>query len=269
VADPRDEFTLLCEFCGYAVEELGAEGHCPECGRPIAASLPARRDGTPWQRRPSAVSWWRTVCLVLRRPIGVWAIMRIEPARAGLGRVNTWLAAGFIATVAIARLVREARLSRAGASPPDASWWSQAVSALTLAAWGALGFVALYGGALVGLSALTQVEAWGVRFFGKRRGWRVTPTVADAVCGHASVGWLIAATLWAACALAVDTGWARWAVAELNLPRPRPSIWLRVLAPVSGFMIGLLIFEFLVYFGIRRNRFANRARPASVERARP
>lgn len=48
-----DEFTLLCERCGYVVEGLPTEEVCPECAKPIAESLPQRR-----QLRPS---FWRTL----------------------------------------------------------------------------------------------------------------------------------------------------------------------------------------------------------------
>ncbi|MEZ6318065.1 MAG: hypothetical protein R3B49_04810 [Phycisphaerales bacterium] len=53
-----DEYTVLCERCGYVVEGLDPAGACPECGKPIAESLPERRVGTPWQRARSA--WWDT-----------------------------------------------------------------------------------------------------------------------------------------------------------------------------------------------------------------
>ena len=256
--DPRDEFTLLCEACGYVVEGLPAEGQCPECGRLIAASLPQAREGTEWQRHPNpgTVAWCRTAGRALRRPVRIWESVRISGDR-GFGRATRWIAALLISVVVAARLVREWLLAP---GEPIGLWP------------GLFRLAALGGGVIVGtilamtvLSMLTHVEYLGVRFFGARRQWRVTPAVANTVCGHASVGWLVAALLWAACALAVDTGIARRLVAELGMPRPRPSVWLRALAPVSGFMLGLLIFEFLVYFGIRHNRFANRARPVAVE----
>jgi hypothetical protein len=47
----------------------------------------------------------------------------------------------------------------------------------------------------VGLPAalflLTWIETLGVRFFGKRRGWRVTRPIAWTVCSHAAIGWAI------------------------------------------------------------------------------
>ena len=71
-----DEFTLLCERCGYIVEGLDAAGACPECGKPISESLPEQRVGTPWQRKPGVGSlvwtWWMTV----RHPVGTLGVMR-------------------------------------------------------------------------------------------------------------------------------------------------------------------------------------------------
>ena len=44
---------LLCESCGYEIGGLRKSGACPECGRPIARSVPDARRGSPWQRRSS------------------------------------------------------------------------------------------------------------------------------------------------------------------------------------------------------------------------
>lgn len=258
--DPRDEFTLLCESCGYTIDGLPHAGNCPECGAPIAGSLPAHRPGTPWQQRRTAVNWWHTVALLMSRPRGVWARVRIEPVRSGFGRVNIVAASLLMSAVAAARLVREIRLADDAAS--NALWpWL-----IRLAPFMGLAAMMLVIGVL-GLTILTRIESLGVRFFGGRRGWRVTPAVADTVCGHATVGWLVAAALWAGCALAVDTGIARRVVVELGIPRPRPSMALRAIAPFAGFLVGLLVFEFLVYFGIRRNRYANRVRPDDAQRS--
>jgi len=62
----EDEYTLLCERCGYVIEGLPRDGACPECGRPIEDSLPERRTGTPWQRdgltlRAIASTWLMTL----------------------------------------------------------------------------------------------------------------------------------------------------------------------------------------------------------------
>ncbi len=249
--DPRDEFTLLCERCGYVIEDLPREGPCPECGTPIAESLPERRPGSPWQRWPGLVSWWRTTGVLLSHPHSAWSDICIEPVRASFGRVNTWVSTLLIGSVAATRLARQQHYPRYG--PPEA--WPP-ISVVWFSA-----FIIIAPLTLLAIAVLSQIEASGIQFFGKRRGWRITPTAADAICGHASIGWLIGALLWGAGALAVDSGLVARVLTSVDFADPYISAWIRALLPASGFFVGLLIFEFLVYFGVRRNRFANRSRP--------
>ena len=74
----KDEYTLLCEKCGYVIEGLDTAGNCPECGKPIAESLPERRVGTPWQQSPGVGSLVRTWWMTLRHPLRTLDVMRID-----------------------------------------------------------------------------------------------------------------------------------------------------------------------------------------------
>src|SRR5688572_22403275 len=66
--DWTDQYTLLCEGCGYPLETIPQEGSCPECGRLIKSSLASARTGSAWQRRPGIGSWFATAWRVLARP---------------------------------------------------------------------------------------------------------------------------------------------------------------------------------------------------------
>lgn len=54
-ADMPGVITPRCDECGYDLHMSDPQGRCPECGRPVAASLdPASRPPTPWEQDPRA-----------------------------------------------------------------------------------------------------------------------------------------------------------------------------------------------------------------------
>lgn len=130
---------------------------------------------------------------------------------------------------------------------------------------------------LIAALAMTQIERVGIETFGRRQRWRVTRRVSLAVCAHASVGWVIAGVLLAGAMLLL-------AVLPRDLHRLPSGGVLRgtrlaglhvlpVLLGLAGFA-GMLVFETLVYFGVRECRFANDSRvresletPAKDERS--
>ena len=61
-----------CEFCGYNLTTLAAEGRCPECAELVLRSIgPDARPGTIWQRHRAAglfVAWWRCAVDSIVRP---------------------------------------------------------------------------------------------------------------------------------------------------------------------------------------------------------
>lgn len=230
---------LLCERCGYVLDGLGASAACPECGLDVAESLPGRRGGTPWQRRPSGASWRATNAAVLRRPRELFGGATMERRRSlRLAHINIALAAVVIAvgwTVQVGRLGGEPGL-------------------LAGMAWFALAIVGPAAAVLMWLGM--WIESVGIRFFGRRRGWRITSDVAWAVCGHASIGWTIAGLLWVAGAL------ASWGLGLRGVSRPAPNVVvINHVSPWSpmllGLLAGLLVFEVLVNIGLRRCRYTN------------
>ncbi|MFG0292896.1 MAG: hypothetical protein ACF8MJ_07055 [Phycisphaerales bacterium JB050] len=216
-----ESVSVLCESCGYDLTGSTPEGVCGECGEPVAASLPGCRTGSPWQIGGGPVSLARTILAVLTEPRSIWArLQMVMPGSFGLLVANAALA-GIVYGVSVNALV---------AMPPFA----------------------------IGVCVLSLVEYFGLRFFGKRHGWRVSPAVAMTVVGHAGVAWLVAGCL---------AGIGFWLGGAFSGGIEVPS-FLRMLAgrgmiewehllPVVGFLAGMLVFEVLVYIGVRRCRFAN------------
>jgi hypothetical protein len=273
--------TLLCESCGYPIDDFASEaagsgeggergGNCPECGVAIAASLPARRTGSAWQNRRARAfrktiyriglglvgPWLATNYAALRRPRELFRTMRIDAGSGnGLLRLNLIIAAFLIVDPWVGVLIGDPARSARASGP--------VVGFLTKA-----GMLVLETGAVALLFALlTWIEYQGVRFFARQRGWRLTREGAWQVCCHASVGWILvgllplfgmslmfAATYW--------LGWAPKGVIDLsNILGPLvPLIGVQGLVTgvltIGGAVLGLMAFETLVYVGVRQCKFA-------------
>ncbi len=259
-----DDTTLLCERCGYTLEGLPHTGACPECGVPIRESLPARRDGSPWQRSPGARTWLLTNAGTVRSPRERFRSATIEARRPLLLlAVNSLLAGLLVALPWTGVLIGDP--SRGGSGLRG-----QALFIIMLFAWSAL--------IAATLMLLTFVERAGVRFFAARRRWRLSAAAAWQVCGHASVGWL-AAPLTAFLSLIVLTILVRaFGIGPQGVFRVRlgtlfqsgPIGWGDFVYSVvlgGSALVGLLVFEVLVYVGVRECRFANA--PGAGEGMRP
>lgn len=244
---------LLCERCGYdlSAAEAGASV-CPECGEPVENSLPARRRGTPWQHRRGVVPLITTAYRTLRHPRRTFRTIRIERAGFRLQlAINCFIAAFFIADPWVGVLAGDPVRAAHGAG-----------NEILVRAAGYLGYTIAIMCALIGLSAL---EVRGVLFFAKRHGWRLTPTAAWQVCAHASVGWIFCGVLSllgmaALTGLALRTNIIPKTEIDLSPFLSMRVAWHNAIATVlfiGGYIVGMLIFETLVYLGIRQCRFAN------------
>lgn len=272
--------TLLCERCGYPIEDFVREaagashadpaGNCPECGEPIAASLPARRTGSPWQNRGARVfrkriyrvglgligPWLATNYAALRQPRTLFRTMRIE-ARSGTGLlwINLVVAGFLLVDPWVGVLIGDPARGARGSGP--------VVEYATKAAMLLLetGVVALL------FALLTTVEYFGVRLFARQRGWRLTKAGAWQVCCHASVGWVLVALLpmLGMSLMFASTYWLGWApkgVIDLSellgpmVPLIGVQSLVTALLTIGGLIAGLLVFETLVYLGVRQCKFA-------------
>jgi len=95
------------------------------------------------------------------------------------------------------------------------------------------------------------VEALGVAYFSRRRGWRVPLRVAERIVCYASPGLFLSAALLLKLRMALATG---------ALPLPRWFLDLPgadLLLVVVPFAVAVLSFEALVWVGVRQMKFAN------------
>jgi hypothetical protein len=63
-----DESDLLCEGCGYILNNLPTSGNCPECGKPIEQSVGEHRGLSAFEQHPSTSSFIDTTLAVIFRP---------------------------------------------------------------------------------------------------------------------------------------------------------------------------------------------------------
>lgn len=240
MAEPLDEFTLLCERCGYVIEGIDEAGVCPECANPVRESMPAlARPGTPWQNDPSVRTLFATLWAMIRRPGVTLSRARIDRRSGAMltDRCALLAACIWVMPAFVCGLVYEIhnRMMRPNIARSSRDWFELGCIAALAAIIALLLAWELF-------AALTLIERLGIRAYGKAHHRRITRAVASTICGHASIGWITATLLsLLPVLLALMPGWNT----------------LLLFAPL-GFFVGLLHFEILVYLGVRRCRYANR-----------
>lgn len=133
-ARPAESATPLCEGCGYNLRGHTGSQRCPECGRPVAASLPPNHRGGPaWESgpRPRTLGHWlRTTADALLAPARFY---RRLPVRRDVGRALSFEAATFTVVLLLACVMWfSIGLGFIAAGTTDLALW------LLRSAWGAV-----------------------------------------------------------------------------------------------------------------------------------
>jgi hypothetical protein len=240
-----DEYTLLCERCGYVIEGLPAGGACPECGRPIALSLPERRTGTPWQKRRSVrtlvQTWWGT----LRHPLLTFDTLRLDEIRFFGMIVPTLLlcSGGCLFIVCLLEIPRTEQIYML----PIGLFFLTVISLIPAAA-----LLMISGAVSIGLQVLSRALKA-----------RITPDTAWHIVGVASVGWVLTYAVWL-------TAWSALRIYRMIHPltghehRQRTMFeleYIEIPALLGGSAAGFAVLLGWALLGFHRLRYANRARP--------
>jgi hypothetical protein len=234
---------ILCESCGYDLDSLDSSGACPECGTPIADSLPSHRPGSPWQQSRGLNGWWRTAKLSLFHPRRLFSEIRMErPRSQRLYYFNCTLAT-LILLLPTALFLFGSSVIRIQTAPGTfivlagrGGWWSL------------MAFAPYTAMIIDQLTTPPMYRRW--------YGWRITPTVYRAVRGHLSYGWIAFAAIIVILAMTEETALrTAAAAAPTNLTATfveatQSAGWLAFLAAV-GYV------AWLEYVGLKRCRFAS------------
>lgn len=271
----KDEYTLLCERCGYVIEGLPRAGDCPECGKPIEESLPGRRTGTAWQQRPRIArlpaTWWRSI----RHPYRTLDTMRPqEKPDARLG-VYSMFAGGLLMGWSWWKLFEWIYIRPMSGEPLV---WAQRIAFVALS----IGFGVLTAIVLTGLMwTLTRIETKGLGVIAKTRGFRLSVGYRRAITAHGCAGWVLAGVLFLCTntlsnfALELSRGpdivFETSTSGAIELPGSSVLPWwaYKIVWHLRwvGLLIGFLWFETFAYLGLRRLKFANSQPARSMEDA--
>jgi hypothetical protein len=221
-----------CTDCGYALDSLDPRDGCPECGRPVASSMPGARSGSCWQRG----RFFGGAVESLVRPKGVWEDVRPE---------RPWNAFALL-VIGCALASVPMGLSLALATGTHASHWSYGPR-FSLVMWGVL-------------VCLCLTEACGFAFIAWRRGWSRSVGHVMSAVAHGAPVWIVAGVL-GGLAWQVVTQWdALWRVRPLVVQGQTvlPEGWIVWGVMVGAFGVGMVCYEASAYYGMTRLRYTSR-----------
>lgn len=237
---PVKQFDLLCENCGYVLSGLDRDGACPECGRPIAQSLPSAR--TLVFGGDTGTTWGQFVRRLAFDPRGAVENLRIDTNASNRFAKATYKRAGVVASLGVPTIVLF--FSRSG--DPDVSPAFLIPTTFLMCMF-----------AMLAATFFTYVVLWNIGAIARgmlRDGLVRTPrklpeAVARVVIDTCSVSWLVGA--------GVMTAWnvVYGIIAKANPAGMLPATWI-----IGWFIITALSTAFWllsIVLVARRFRFAN------------
>lgn len=243
--------SFLCESCGYSLDGAEPDSRCPECGNPIADSLPSARRGSPWQQRPGLFAWAHTVREAYFHPTRLFSQLSMNSVGRGFLILNVFVAAAFIVAPFTGLFIGDWARTARGSGP----------LLETLASVGS--FLVQTTGVAAILFLLTLFDVYGLQLLARTRSWRLPPTAAWAVCCHASAGWLLSGLLpllFMAWYYILGTRMRIGFRGDITNAGSMRVTWQDALGiglPIAGYLAGLVAFELLAIKGVKQRRFAN------------
>lgn len=236
----KDEYTLLCEDCGYIIEDLDESLPCPECGKPITESIPHYNAGSPWQQRRTLTNLIKTWFLTIFRSMYLCRQLNIDSETA-TSLLWVGLFTGFSVPV-IGVIIAIVFLAIQEGFYPDSltsipiAIIIECVFVLMAAIYAALG-------------------AQRLRYYAYRRGYRIPPNSRWTIVGHASLGLTIApigiTVAFITAGIMAESNFNDYAMmVQIILVTTAIIGWLSI-------PIALLEFEVLLHMGASAMRYRN------------
>jgi hypothetical protein len=221
---------ILCEGCGYSLATILNSDRCPECGKPMAASMPSRRVGTAWQRK----GWWAGLKDFLRRPVSTLKVARPWEPRGEVVELKS---------LSLAAALYSSSLTFTASMFASSDNLDEVTSLLSIV------FLLCFALSFVGLLLACTFERWGLRRLAGFHGWRLGRAQSRTLSTHASFAWPLGMTVGLTASLLAWTG--------LFIPKGGYEGTQLLLSLGLGPALGLIGYEAVSYFGLRQNRYAN------------